>query len=278
MLSNKYKLVEKISEGSFGQIYKGQNVRTGEFVAVKVESNTTNKTLKNEARIYQYLCKKDGFPLLKWYETSENQNILVIELCGSSLLKLIEHYKVFSLKTVLRLGIQIIERIKVLHENLLIHRDIKPDNFLFGLNNNRSTNKLYLIDFGFCKRYSYDNKHIIEKNISKLIGTPNFVSLNIHNGTEPSRRDDVESCIYIIAYMLLGRLEWFDYSVGERMIILKKLFKYKEEVPSFIKIMLHYIHDIRFDEKPDYDYLINIMKKLFTQNGYNEIDKYEWEN
>ena len=48
--------MEKIGEGSFGSIYKCQNIRTKEFVAVKVECiKNGTKLLKNESKIYNYL-------------------------------------------------------------------------------------------------------------------------------------------------------------------------------------------------------------------------------
>ena len=37
MLGNKYRLLTKLSQGSFGQVYKGENIRTGDVVAVKVD-------------------------------------------------------------------------------------------------------------------------------------------------------------------------------------------------------------------------------------------------
>jgi serine/threonine protein kinase len=52
IINKKYKLIEKIGEGSFGLIYKGQNIRTGEYVAIKVETINSNiRLLKNESII-----------------------------------------------------------------------------------------------------------------------------------------------------------------------------------------------------------------------------------
>lgn len=275
MIANKYKLNEKISEGSFGSVYKAENIRTNEYVAIKFEEkNDTIKSLKNEAKIYQYLGKLDGFPQLKIFGTTQQFNYLVINLLGNSLSNIINYYKALSLKTVLVIGIQIIKRIQTLHEKCLIHRDIKPSNFLFGIDS--ETNKIFLVDFGFAKRYDYDGSHIEEKNINKIIGSVNFVSLNIHNLIEPSRRDDLESCIYIILTMLFGKLEWFTKRDINEINKLKKNISTLDEVPSFIKIMLYYIRSLKFDEKPDYDYLINLMVKEFNNNGFKNDGKFEW--
>ncbi len=262
MIANKYCLIEKINDGSFGTIFKATNIRTKEIVAIKFENKSEQiKSLKNEARIYQYLGRLDGFPQIKTFGTTDKVNYLVMDLLGHSLNSIIANYKELTLQNVLVLGIQIIKRIRSLHEKSLLHRDIKPSNFVFGTGDN--TNKLFLIDLGFSKRYDYNGKHIEKKNIKNIIGSLNFVSLNIHNYIEPSRRDDIESCIYIILTMLIGNLEWFNETNINKMILLKKNISEIDEVPTFIKNMLYYVRAIEFDETPDYDYIINLMIKEF---------------
>lgn len=274
MISNKYNIIQKLSEGSFGAIYKAKNIRTNEFVAIKFESkNSNSKILKNEAKIYQYLEKQTGFPQLKWFGSDYNYTYLVIDLLGVSLSEMIQRYKKFSLKTTLILGMQIITRIKILHDKYLLHRDIKPDNFLFGLES--QTNKLFLVDFGFSKRYNYNGKHIQEKKINSLIGSPNFVSLNIHNSREPSRRDDIESCIYIIIYMLYGKLEWFNKNMVD-MASLKEQLTNKPDLPIFLKNILLFVRNLKFDEAPDYEYIINLLVNVFNNNHYVMDNIYEW--
>ena len=72
IICNKYKLLEKIGDGSFGTIYKGANIRTQEFVAIKIEPIINNtKLLKNETIIYQYLNNNDNQDIFINY----NQNI-----------------------------------------------------------------------------------------------------------------------------------------------------------------------------------------------------------
>ena len=77
---------------------------------------------------------------------------MVIDLLGQSLEDLFNHCKRrFTLKTVLLLADQVLQRIEFLHNNHFIHRDIKPDNFLVGTK--KTQHIVYIIDFGLSKRY-----------------------------------------------------------------------------------------------------------------------------
>lgn len=261
MIANKYKLIEKISQGSFGSVYKAENIRTGEFVAMKVEtkSNEGIKTLMSEAKIYQYLNNLKGFPGLKWFGTDASFNYLAIDLYLFSLNAAVKRYKILNLKTVVFFGTQMIERIQALHYKCLLHRDIKPDNFLLD-----AKNKIYLIDFGLCKRYDYDGKHISQKSITSLIGTANYASIHVHNGIEPSRRDDLESCVYILIYMLFGQLEWETCIRPDSVAQLKENILSDTKLPSFIREMLTYIRQLAFEATPNYAYLNNILRKTIS--------------
>jgi len=147
-----------------------------------------------------------------------------------------------------------IEIIETLHSKLLLHRDIKPANFLVD-----ETNKLFLIDFGMCKRYDYDGKHISKNEIKSIIGTVNYVSLNVHKGIEPSRRDDLESCVYIMIFMLFGKLDWDKRVSNDVIMMLKEELVVNTRLPSFIIEMLIYIRQLKFEETPDYKLLKSIL-------------------
>jgi hypothetical protein len=57
---------------------------------------------------------------------------------------------------------------------------------------------------------------------------------------------------------------------------MKSKLQFIHELPSFIKIMLYYVRDMKFDETPDYKYIINLMVTVFNENKYENDDKYEW--
>jgi casein kinase I family protein HRR25 len=255
IIANKYKIIEKLNNGEFGTIFKAENIRTKEQVAIKMESiSVETKMLKRETQIYQYLGKAVGIPQVKWFGTTDEYNYMVLPLFGDSLAS-----KTFSLVDSFSIGQKIVRILSFIHEKGLIHRDIKPDNFVF----NQNETDVYIIDFGLCKKYiDNDNKHIEIKSGKTIIGTPNFVSVNVHNGVEPSRRDDLISVAYIILYLINGGLPWQTKREIKDIKRQKQLILQWCNTPEELIEYLTYCENLKFDETPDYEYLIKSLNKI----------------
>jgi casein kinase 1 len=256
ILFNKYELLEKIGAGAFGSIHKAKNIRTGEEVAIKMETIQDSKLLVNETKIYQYLGTQNsrGIPHVKWFGRDETNYYMVLTLLGDSLTAIKKKWPKLKLCVVCQIGVQLVERIKYVHEMGLIHRDIKPDNFLMG-----KDNTIYLIDFGFCKKYMKNEKHIEDTKINSIIGTPTFISINVHEFCQPSRRDDLESIVYILLHLYLD-YNYFESSNIEDIKSAKMAISYNEEIPKQIKDFWEHTRGLKFEEKPNYEYVLDLLR------------------
>ena len=150
--------------------------------------------LSHENEIYKMLQGGLGFPTIKWYGAEGEYYVMVMNLLGPSLEDLFNLCsRKFSLKTVLMLADQMVERMAYIHSKHCLHRDIKPENFLMGLRSKE--NLVHMLDFGLAKKYrdARSHQHIPYKENRSLTGTARYSSVNMHLGIEPSRRDDMES-------------------------------------------------------------------------------------
>jgi serine/threonine protein kinase len=282
MINNKYEIIEKIGIGTFGNIYKGRNIRTNEMVAIKMEEITNEvQLLKNESRLYYYLNKCEGIPKIKWYGICGDYYCMVMELLGESLenLKNISKEGKFSLKLTLTIGIKIINIIQRLHNKFIIHRDIKPDNLLLSNVMKTPTDSsqltsydemkpnIYIIDLGFSKKFiNDDDTHIIMKPIHKLIGTPNFASINSHQLCELSRRDDLESIAYTLIYLYYGKLPWQNLNINTNNEIKQSKVLFQEKIKTIKNNVLYdfllYSINLQFNETPDYNKIIDLFSSV----------------
>lgn len=128
-----YSIIREIGSGSFGKVYLAFNQK-GEKVAMKTEHlDATTPRLRKESQIYALLIGVVGYPRVHWFGQEEQYTLLVMDAMGPSL----EHLflrcgRRFSLKTVLMLTEQLLNRVEFLHSKYFLHRDIKPANFVMG--------------------------------------------------------------------------------------------------------------------------------------------------
>ena len=210
-LAGNYKLFYKIGSGSFGEIYLALNLKTNTEVAVKVEPMSSRpQSLPYEAKVYQRIQSGEGIPKVHYFgaERSRDLHVLVMDLLGPSLEDLFKFCgRKLSYKTTIMLADQMISRVEWLHSKNLIHRDIKPDNFMMGIG--AHCNTVFLADYGLAKRYRNSvGKHIKYRDDKSLTGTARYASVNTHYGSEQSRRDDLESLGYVLVYFMKGKLPW----------------------------------------------------------------------
>ena len=173
---------------------------------------------------------------------------------------------------------QLIGIFKVIHNNGVIHRDVKPQNIMV------KNGELFLIDFGFSTFYiDGDGEHCQNACSECIIGSPKYVSYYIHSGSIASRRDDLISLGYVYMYLCNRTLPWdtlmepdSSYSEYEDTHILNHKNKQRMLLKQFdhiqpicfvinnqIENFMNYCYHIQYDDTPNYDALIDI----FTHNN-----------
>ncbi|KAK6198661.1 casein kinase I [Scheffersomyces amazonensis] len=284
-----YKVGKKIGEGSFGIIFEGINILNNQQVAIKFEPRKCEAPqLRDEYRSYRILHGCKGIPQAYFFGQEGVHNILIIDLLGPSLEDLFDWcQRKFSIKTVVQIAKQMIERVETIHEDNLIYRDIKPDNFLIGKPGTPQANQVYIVDFGMAKQYRdpKTKQHIPYREKKALSGTARYMSINTHLGREQSRRDDLESLGHVFMYFLRGSLPWQGLKAPTNKqkyekIGLKKQTTTLNELcygfPIQFSQYMSYVRNLKFDETPDYKYLINLMDKVLISLGVEEDDHYDW--
>lgn len=287
ILKEKYQVIRKIGSGSFGAVFEVQDLTDGKMYAIKLENTTTpSPQLQYEYKLYTILDGAVGFPRVYEQWDESKFRVMVMERLGCSLGYYSRKWgKTFSLKTVLMCGIQMICRLEYFHKRSFIHRDIKPDNFVFGLGHNSSL--LYMIDLGLAKKYRDLRTHQHE-NYSEdrgLAGTARYVSINVHLGVEQSCRDDLESLGYVLISLLKGKLPWQDLencTQGEKYEMMSKakvatpLEVLCDNLPEEFLTYMTRVKDLRFDEKPPYYALRQLFVILMIKMNYEYDYQYDW--
>ncbi|KAF9510280.1 hypothetical protein BS47DRAFT_1300340 [Hydnum rufescens UP504] len=289
IVGNHYQVGKKIGEGSFGVVFEGTNLLNGHIIAIKFEPRKSDAPqLREEYRSYRILQGAPGIPQAYYYGTEGLHNVLCIDLLGPNLEDLFDLCgRKFSIKTVAMLAKQMIERVQGIHEKNLIYRDIKPDNFLIGLPNTRTSDTVYMVDFGMAKfwRDPRTRQHIPYRERKSLSGTARYMSINTHLGREQSRRDDLEGLGHVFMYFLRGSLPWQGLKAANNKQKYERIGEKKGSVPiselcegcpEEFGIYLNYVRKLGFEETPDYEFLKELFVKVLRAAGETDDAMFDW--
>lgn len=189
----------------------------------------------------------------------------------------------FSLKTVLMLGEQLVTRLEAVHNAGIVHRDVKPGNFVMGRGEEAGT--VFVIDFGLSNYWRSNSGHIPFNTESPFRGTHRYASVNSHRKFEQSRRDDLEAIGYVLIYFLNGGLPWQSLRVARNkrrkaIGVSKASFSPEalcEGLPRQFAEFLKYVKVLNFEQKPNYSYCRNLFKTCFTEAGLEDDGVWDWE-
>ena len=278
VIKGRWRVAYQIGIGAFGEIYVARNVSTQERVAIKVEvADEKKQALRAEVAILRRL---QGCPYVCQFIScgrQNNINYVVMELLGSNLsdMRKKQPRGCFSMATVCRLACEMIEALQAVHGMGVLHRDVKPSNFVLGgryaaHGDPEAANRLFIIDFGLSRKYLGQDGEIKPPRANAgFRGTARYASVNSHDGKELAPRDDLWSVLYMLIEFATGSLPWRAERDRDKVGEMKKKYmsgkKLVRGLPSEFEDFMAYLLTLDYYSKPDYALLIGLYRGLLLR-------------
>jgi casein kinase I family protein HRR25 len=247
-----YKLLEKIGSGNYGDVYKCVHNITNKEYALKIDNNNNElKHIQYETKILKYLNKVPNISKVIYFGNHNDNQYVVLNLFNISMNNYIENFEI-SFDNKKKICIDLINIMKLIHENGILHRDLKPENILLD-----DEYELFIIDFGLSKLYKNKYNEIIEpKKYGSLVGSPLYASPYSHELKNLGARDDLISLAYIFIFIFFKNLPWNDNDIN--LIEKKKTVinsTSKNNILSPIIKILKYLYQLDYKDRPNYSLL-----------------------
>ena len=151
-----------LGEGGFGAVYKATKINSKEVYAIKrisienLNEHEIEKIIEEEITSMNLLKECENSINFFGYFKEEKYIYLIMELCDYNLEQIINEKK-GNIKEIKEILEQLNNAFKIMHDNAIIHKDIKPENILIKkLENNKYLYKL--TDYGFSKLLTQSHK------------------------------------------------------------------------------------------------------------------------
>ncbi|XP_043544964.1 mitogen-activated protein kinase kinase kinase 1 isoform X1 [Chiloscyllium plagiosum] len=203
---------QQIGLGAFSSCYQAQDVGTGTLMAVKqvtyvrntsTEQEEVVQTLREEIRMMSRLNHPNIIRMLGATCEKSNYNLFVEWMAGGSVSHLLNKYGAFKEQVIINYNEQLLRGLAYLHENQIIHRDIKGANLLIDSTGQR----LRIADFGAAARLASKGTGAGEFQ-GQLLGTIAFMAPEVLRGQQYGRSCDVWSVGCVIIEMACAKPPW----------------------------------------------------------------------
>ena len=249
---NQYEIIKFIKSGGYGEVLLSKNKITKELVSIKKIDlkGFSPEDLYSISRESIYLSNLIHNNIIKIYGSFAYKNYLynIMPYCeGGELTQLINSNNYLSEKRIKEIFIQIVEGVKFIHNNNVIHRDLKPNNILFL---DKEKTKVVIIDFVLS---GFSNGLI--KEVIKA-GTFKFLSPEIlcRENFSSSSKIDIWA-LGVILYLM--NFKKYPFEGNNEKEIFDKIENEDIKFPKEIKIKKS---------------LVNLFKGMFEKNPKRRID------
>ncbi|KAE9420724.1 hypothetical protein Angca_008062, partial [Angiostrongylus cantonensis] len=179
-----FQIRDRLSKSTTSAVFHVVRLNDKKEFAMKCESwRSKSPSLKHQSRVYESL-KSVISPHFLTYEDRgllEDRFIfIVVKLVGKNLIDVLADCpdKKFSMVTALRVGEQTLAAIRDLHSCGYIHRNIKPDNFAIGREEDGNLHTVFLLDFKFARKFMTEGKDLrLQRQQAPFRGAPRYASI-----------------------------------------------------------------------------------------------------
>jgi len=243
-LKGKYRILARLGEGGQATVKLGQEIKTGQKVAVKIFKDVDRKMTANfetECKLLAKLQHQNILRLLDSYTSVKYRNkpkhFCVVELCDNGeVIQYLSYVDAFNEKLGRWFFKDLVNAIEYCHKKNIIHRDLKHDNCLFG-----GGYKLKVTDFGYATEW--DRK----KPMEEYVGTREYAAPEILENVPYHEKVDVFS-MGVMLFVLLTRSRPFNKATKDDkkyVPFLKKDAKKFWKIHDKNKRVAHLSHEVK---------------------------------
>ncbi|MCJ7582131.1 MAG: protein kinase, partial [Candidatus Aminicenantes bacterium] len=223
VFAGRYEIIEELGKGGMGKVYRVDDKKIKEEVALKLiksEIASDNKTLErfsNELKMARKISHKNVGRMYDINEEKGNHFITMEYVSGQDLKGMIRQSRQLTIGTSISIAKQTCDGLTEAHKIGIVHRDLKPANIMID-----KEGDAHIMDFGIAR--SLKEKGITGSGV--MIGTPEYMSPEQVEGKEVDQRSDLYSLGIILYEMLTGRVPFAGdspFTIG---------IKHKSEIPN----------------------------------------------
>jgi tau tubulin kinase len=315
LVGDRYLVIAKIGKGTFANVYSARDMRTGGLVAIKYQQAEVGGGMglyAREAEIFKRVASSDRVPrlhchalLLPTFSPApySSREVLIMDMCGGEDMAHLRnrsreswkqtgqgagHSKI-PLPVAAYLCSEMVSCLRALHVAGIVHRDVKPGNFV---RESADSTRFRVLDFGLARKWIDDKGRVVpaRKDVG-FRGTSNYASVVALRGQEQGPRDDLYSVLYVFVDMVCNSMPWSgverskswhgltgglvgkkeDYS-GDPGKKDDKLTEWMlKEVPSLphaclecVSAVSGYLASLKYEDMPDHGRLVSLFTALYA--------------
>jgi serine/threonine protein kinase len=238
-----FELIRPVGRGGAGRVYEARNLKTGRTVALKVldfrpleSSAAAFGRLQREARAASSIVHDN---IVRVYDLGVAEGLSFIEMefvAGASLREHVRREGALPAQEACRLCVEALSGLARVHQERIVHGDVKPDNILID-----EKGRARLTDFGLSR--------LLEETTSlsashKIVGSPHFMAPEQWRGEAVSIQTDIYAMGLVLYYALTSRLPY--------------------EGESLVALMYKHLHEPLLEQGGTYalpDYLVEVIRR-----------------